>query len=369
MNVLYIRTSNIYDDSRATKEIITLAKKGHRVYVAGWDRDGRAKKRCEEIFSSYGNLIEIDFYSCYIDGGIGIRNIDKLIKWFLWIKRQIKKHNDINVVHACNLDAAFGVWKYAKRKGIKIVYDIYDYYIDSHSVPHFLEGIIEKSEIKVINKSSATIICTEERREQISKARPVRIVVIHNSPDVSTVVKSENVFDYAYCGALFGQRLLKETFNEYPNHREMKFAIAGYGEFAGIAKELSDAYQNFEYFGSVSYDEVLQIERESKVISAIYEPSIRNHRLCAPNKFYEALALAKPVIVCRGTGIDKIVEANNIGIVIDYDPIQFFETLDRLANDPVMCEKMGNNARHLYEMEYKWEIMQERLLKIYDEIN
>ena len=37
MQILYIRTSNIYDDSRATKEIFALAEKGHKVHVLGWD--------------------------------------------------------------------------------------------------------------------------------------------------------------------------------------------------------------------------------------------------------------------------------------------------------------------------------------------
>ena len=90
--------------------------------------------------------------------------------------------------------------------------------------------------------------------------------------------------------------------------------------------------------------------------------------MCAPNKFYEALALAKPVIVCRGTGIDKVVEENTVGIVIDYDSEQFFKAVDYLINNQDICEEMGTNARQLYEKKYKWEIMKERLLELYDKI-
>lgn len=368
MKVLYIRTSNIYDDSRATKEIIALAEKGHRVHVLGWDRDGDAKQKTCEVFAKYSSMITVDFFTCLLSGGIGIKNIDKLLKWLVWTRKQLGKRSDIEAIHACNLDAALGVWKYAKKHGIKIVYDIYDYYIDSHSIPGILENAIERLEINIIDSADATIICTEERKEQISKSKPRRLTVIHNSPEVNSIVEVESKYDYAYCGSLFGQRLLKEIFVEYSKHSDLKFAIAGYGEFADLAKQLDDENCLFDYFGPVSYDQVLKIENESKVISAIYEPIIRNHRLCAPNKFYEALALAKPVIVCRGTGIDKIIETNNAGMVIDYNANQFFEALRYLVSNPDVCKEMGKNARQLYEHEYRWEIMKKRLVELYNEI-
>ncbi len=368
MKILYIRTSNIYDDSRATKEILAFAEKGYKVHVLGWNRDGNAKKRFENVFAKYRRLVSAEFFDCLVDKGIGIRNIDKLVNWIIWTNKQIKQIKDIDIIHVCNLDSALGVYKYAKKHGIKIVYDIYDYYIDSHAIPKILEKAVEKLEISIINAAEATIICTEERKEQIAKALPKRLLVIHNSPDVEKVTCTENKYDYAYCGALFGQRLLKEIFDGYPKYNYMKFAIAGYGEFDNLADNLARKFQTFEYYGAVSYEKVLNIEQQAKVISAIYEPTIRNHRLCAPNKFYEALALAKPVIVCRGTGIDKVVEENTVGIVIDYDSEQFFKAVDYLINNQDICEEMGTNARQLYEKKYKWEIMKERLLELYDKI-
>lgn len=368
MKVLYIRTGNIYDDSRATKEIMALAEKGYQVCVLGWDRDGNAGMQSEKVFKKYESLISVEFFACQIDGGIGIKNIDKLVKWVHWINKQVRKVKGIDVIHLCNLDAAIGVWRYAKRHNIKLVYDIYDYYIDSHVIPGLLQTLIEKLEISVINAADVTIICTEERKEQIAKAHPQRVTVIHNSPEVKDIVFTENKYDYAYCGSLFDQRLLKEIFSEYEKHASMKFAIAGYGEYVDLAKELDHKHQRFNYYGSVTYSEVLRIESEAVVISAIYKPTIRNHRLCAPNKFYEALALAKPVIVCKGTGIDKIVAEHQAGIVIEYDAKQFFEALDFLISNPDVCRKMGANARHLYENEYIWEIMKGRLWKLYDEI-
>ena len=97
-----------------------------------------------------------------------------------------------------------------KKHKIKLVYDIYDYYIDSHCVPKIIESLVERLETSIINVADVTIICTEERKEQIAKSTPRRLVVIHNSPDVKKVICKEIKYDYAYCGSLFERRLLRE---------------------------------------------------------------------------------------------------------------------------------------------------------------
>ena len=108
-------------------------------------------------------------------------------------------------------------------------------------------------------------------------------------------------------------------------------------------------------------------ESKSICLSAIYEPTIRNHRLCAPNKFYEALALGKPIIVCKGTGIDKVVEENNIGKVIDYDVHQFYNAVRMFKDNPELCAQMGKRARKLYEEKFSWSIMERLLLETYEQ--
>ncbi len=370
--VLFIRSNEIYLDSRATKEITALLDAGYTVSALGWSRGAVAnetKQKCIEQFEKYGDKVSFNFYNANVDGGIGFKGIFKLLKWFKWCKKVIKKSAPFDYAHLCDLDSAFGVYKLLKKKKTKIVYDIFDYYIDCHYVPKIIRNFVENKEIKVINNANLTIICTEERYEQISKSKPQKYIVIHNSPDVEKIEAQKPEYDYAYFGALYPtKRLCKEIFEEYEANSQYKFAIGGYGSLNEQVIALDSKYQNFNYFGKVSYSEVLSLESKSKVISAIYEPTIRNHRLCAPNKFYEALALAKPVIVCRGTGIDKIVLENDIGVVIDYSAEDFYKALSQLCDDDNLREEMGKRARSLYEKDYRWSIMKQKLITAYQEI-
>ena len=88
----------------------------------------------------------------------------------------------------------------------------------------------------------------------------------------------------------------------------------------------------------------------------------RNHQLCAPNKFYEALALSKPIIVCKGTGIDNIVQENKIGIVINYSASEFYDAVIWFKNNLEEAIAMGNRGRLLYEENYRWSIMEQKLI-------
>lgn len=364
--IAYIRTTNIYDDSRATKEITTLADNGYDVVVLGWNRNGKALEKCRAIFTS--GSISFRFFNVLLPQGIGLKNLDKLVSWNKWISNELKSISQLSAVHACNLDGAYAAYRFCLKKNVPLVYDIYDYYIDSHHIPNMLCSFVERLEIQIINFAACTIICTEERREQIQKSHPNKVVVIHNSPDVNFEESDKAEYDYVYCGSLCDRRLIKEILSEYAVNSDLRIAFAGNDIYQENANNVSQQYSNFEYYGTIPYTEVIELEKKSKVLSAIYEPTIRNHRLCAPNKFYEALALGKPLIVCEGTGIDKVVKDNCLGMVISYDAKDFYSALRRLINNPDEMREMGNRGRKLYKEKYSWSIMKERLISAYSSI-
>lgn len=365
MKVLYVRASDIYNDSRATKEIEALIEKGLKVYVLGWDKHGNAEEKSQEVFGN--NSIELNFFESSVQGGLGLKNIKEIIKWRKHIINTIKMIKP-DIVHACDLLAGGLLYAYCKKKKINYIYDMFDSFADSHDLPELVNCVFRVWEDSVVTNSYATIICTNERKEQIKNAHPNRIVVIHNSPDVAITQINEVTTDYIYCGTLSEGRLIKEIFCDYEKNSDIKFEIAGVGEFGQSAQTLAEKYANFNYKGAISYAEVLEAEKKAAVISAIYNPTLKNHQLCAPNKFYEAMALGKPIIVCKGTGIDKVVEQNQIGVVIDYDADQFYDALRYLLNDKEESVEMGKRGREMYENNYKWSIMKDRLWKLYNDL-
>lgn len=368
-HIVYIRSTSIYCQYKTTKEIKTLAEAGHHIRVIGWDRSGEASERCASLFEPYADRVSFTFYSPDAECTAGSGFLSEIFPWFEFVTESLEKIiHETDWVHACNLVSGWPAYRVCEKYGKKLVYDIYDYFIDSHTLPPEICSTAEKMEIRVINYADTTIICTEERREQIRKATPRKLAVIYNTPDIAGIATDlPAIWDYAYCGSFPKDRLLEEILAEYPSHRDLRFVFAGWGYCQALVEECAEAAENFVFQGRIPGSEALRIESRSKVLSAIYKPTKRNHRLCAPNKFYEALALGKPVIVCRGTGIDRIVEENEIGVVIDYDAQEFYQALRALLSDPEKRAEMGSRARNLYESKYDWSMMKERLVRIYQE--
>ena len=366
-SIAYVRYADVFYDSRATKEIKALLDAGFQVTVLGWDRTGHAEEKCKETFRGYDN-VALRFYPQPVNG-IGLRDIGKLAGWFRWVASTLKSLPRVDAVHACDLDGALGARGFCKRRRVKLVYDIYDYYVDNHlTIPGVIKGPVEKTEINVINQADLTIICTEERKAQIEKARPKKLIVVHNSPEMPAVPDCETEYDYVYCGKLGKERLLGDILDGYESNSDLRFYLGGLGACAEQAGALSKKHANFRFDGLLSYDQVLAAEAKGVCLSAIYDPSWKNHQLCAPNKFYEALALGKPVIVCRGTGIDQIVERNQVGRVIEYRADQFYEAVRYFKAHPEECAQIRLRARALYENTYHWQIMKARLVNAYKEL-
>ena len=69
----------------------------------------------------------------------------------------------------------------------------------------------------------------------------------------------------------------------------------------------------------------------------------------------------KPIIVCKKTSIDKVVENEKVGVSINYNVHEFFKAVDILKG------KDFSKSIDLYKNKYSWTIMEERLKNIFKE--
>lgn len=368
--ICFIRQTSIYNDSRATKTIKSLLHSGYKVIVLGWDREGDAQEKTKKVFEN--DDISLFFYNKQLQHGAGLKGIIKLLGFIGWVNKMVKKYfKEINYIHACDLDAAIGCFNFAKRKKIPFVYDVYDYYVEAHTVPNMVKNFVEQKEIDIINNSDCVIICSEPRIKQIIKAKPKKIEVIHNSPNI-TIQERENSenkkIKLVFIGALAKGRLIEEVLCSAEKYKEVELIIGGMGEYAQLAEQYSQTHDNIKYYGVLSYDNVLKIEQESDILFATYDPDIPNHKYSAPNKLYEAMALGKPIIVCKGTCVDELVVQEDIGKAINYNADELFNCALEIMKDKEWLKDVKKRGQSLYKEKYSWDIMAKRLETIYKEL-
>lgn len=371
MKILFIRSNPVNPDSRVEKEIATLAKAGHDVMLFAWDRTSdHPILHTEELFGEYKiNVYRIGIESVYSAGFK--KNLRPLLKFQVAIHNFIKKHKDnVDVIHACDFDTAFSSF-FSKPRKCQFVYDVFDYYVDSFSVPGSLKSMVEKIDTHIMNKADAVIICTEERVNQLRFSTPKKLIVIHNTPMklVSIEYESNNSHEkvkIAYIGILSYGRNILETCLFVSQNVQFELHIGGFGILEPEVKKFAEENENIIFYGKLSYAETLSIENRCDILIAFYDPSVPNHKFAAPSKFYEALMLGKPLIMAENTGMSEVVKKNDIGSVVPYSSPQkgFMELLERKVD----WKKMGEREKKLYDELYSWNTMSERLVKLYQDL-
>lgn len=365
-NVFFVASNPFNPDPRAEKQMNTLINANYKVFGIGWDRG----MQTDYLYHKSGDIsiYEIGILSSF---GSGLKNLIPLIRFNIKLFFKLIKYNKkIDIVHSVNLDTGLTSLLFSKIYHKKIVYDIYDYYVDAFPVPNFLKKIVKKLEDMVISKSDLTVIPIDYRKKQIKDSSPKKLDVIYNTPsyksnrDLSKYLKFyvPNKINISFVGALVPNRFLKELIIISKERNDVFFHIAGYGS-EELVNEIENSSGNIKFYGKVSYDDGLAISNISDAMIAMYDPKIANHKYSAPNKFYEALFLGKPIIVAKGTGIDEIVSEYNVGYAIEYSISEFVTLLDNVNKEKL--GKFKKNNQIIYANKFSWEKMEKRIVTSY----
>ncbi|MEI6258803.1 MAG: glycosyltransferase family 4 protein [Deltaproteobacteria bacterium] len=371
--IIFIRNSNFQFDSRMQRAANTALKLGINVIVLNWIRD--KSQNHPEVIKLANGVVGTKYFYKLAPFGKGLKNIVNLVQFNRWIYHQLRGlRNEYDILHVCDLDVVLSAYLISIIYNKKIVYDIFDFFAHTHTMPLLLKKIVELLEYKIISLVDFVIVCNEVRVILIEKANPKNCIVIHNTPDIHISVQppkiingDENVFRIAYTGTLApAGRLLFEISQQASKHKNIEIHIAGIGPLDEYFTKMAQEHANLFYYGHILIEQALQLESECSLLFATYDPTIDINKYSAPNKVSEAMALKKPIIVCRGTGADEIVQHHEMGLVIDYDADEFWKAASFLSDSKEVCAKMGINGRKAYEELYSWEIMEGRLTKLYN---
>ncbi|MBP2657625.1 MAG: glycosyltransferase [Firmicutes bacterium] len=372
--IVFLRSNPVDPDSRVEKEVNSLIKAGYKVKVVAWDRSSRYRIK-EFNLNLENGVVKIYRFGIPATFGEGRKNLIAFIlfqvRLFLWLFKNRKQYQ---ILHACDFDTAYTAFYCAKLFKKKLIFDIFDY-LFTHTNGRFsaFKKFIVCEQHKIINYADGTIICTEKRKEQIHGSKPKLLTVIHNStPQVGEIISKIELNDdktkIVYVGILQDGRFLKEladVIKELPN---CELHIGGFGKYESYFKDMSFNYDNIIYYGKLPYSKTLQLEKSCDIMTAIYDPAVGNHYYSAPNKFYEALMLGKPLIMVKNTGQDEVVSQNDIGEVIDFNVESLKVGIDRLIKRKAEWSKISIKMKRIYEQDYSWDKMEKRLVRLYRNI-
>lgn len=334
--VLIIRSLDISSDSRVQRYEKYLKKYKLPYTVLGWDRENKNLKRKNTDY-------------CTIQAGynLGTGGIKYRIKWNIYVlKYLLKNKKNYNIIHACDFDTVLPALV-MKLFGKTVIFDIFDWFSDEVKTGKwFIDCPINFMEKLATKLADITILCEEERIEQIQTI-PRRYMIIPNIPtvDLTGITYMPNVkgapITIAYVGGFYPDRgliELLEVVSEMPTI-QLKFAGFGNVEIEDKAREYAKLHSNIEYYGKVEYNKAIEIMQSADLLYAMYYTINRNNIYAAPNKFYEAIFLNKPIITTEGTLVGKKVQKHESGYVIEEGRDALEKFLQKLSLQDVQSKK------------------------------
>src|SRR5699024_3236973 len=103
-----------------------------------------------------------------------------------------------------------------------------------------------------------------------------------------------------------------------------------------------------------------ELNRESDILIAMYNPNLKNNQYSAPNKVYEAMKFGKPIIVARGTGVDQLVSKEKIGYISKYQTKDFIKVINNIFKYPDEFKEKSFNSKKVHP-KYSWNKMRKIL--------
>ena len=378
--ILLLRTNRVDPDPRVEKEVNSLLKDNNlSIEVLAWDRGDNYEYRKEYLHLANGDAI-IHRIGVKAGWGVGLKkNATAFVKYTWKTFRWLFSHQkDYDIIHACDLHTIIPSIIPIKIFHKKFVYDIYDFFSDTAHGNSLVLKLSKSLETKVINEADATIVCSEKRIEQIRPAKPKRLYVIHNAPSLSQVniqkrdcniCKSSNTRPkVVYVGNLVEDRCIDLIIESARKCPDIEFHIGGIGKLEYYVQNASSEMTNLFYYGRMDYKDVLALEIECDIMIALYDQNVPNHRFAAPNKFYEAIAMGKPLVMLHNTGVDGFIDEYDLGVTVEQTPEGVVTGLNQLIERRNDWTEMSLRAKNLYYTNFCWEIMEQRLYDMYSDI-
>lgn len=256
-----------------------------------------------------------------------------------------KNRKEYGILHACDFDTVLPALV-MQVLGKKVIFDIFDWFSDETKTGKwFVDKTVNFLEQWAVRQADLVVLCEKGRLRQI-QAVPKQYLIISNIPlvrNTEIVLKKDFNKSIGYVGGIVADRGLVELVHVVSELPDWQLHIAGFGD-ENIVSEIesySRRYNNICFYGKVAYEKALKIMQGVDILYAMYYTHNRNHIFAAPNKFYEAIFLQKPIITTKGTLVGEKVKEVSSGYVIGEGEDDLRELLRTITLETIQGFQVG----------------------------
>ena len=357
-------------DTRITKIIKMLKDNGYEVNLLCWDQGFKPPRseKCEA--GEFDREIRLKLKAQW-----GTAKYITLPIWwifvFFWL--MITKWD---IAHAVQIISALPAVLAGKLKNKPVVYDMLDVYEDSLSIPIQFRNFLIMIDKIIMRSAAAVVLADKEEIEEVGGIPNPRVITVYDSPRTNHKVNSahndNDLFTLFFAGLLMKKKALNldKIFRAIENLDGVRIIIAGYGDLVNDIEAWANMLPGkVQFIGEISHAEVLEKSAQADALFILRDPIVKVNKYICGSKILEAMMCGRPIIVNKGSSTSHIVSEENCGLVVDAHNIDEIKcAIIKLKENKDLCNRLGANGRDAYNIRYNWEIMEIRLLALYNEL-
>jgi glycosyltransferase involved in cell wall biosynthesis len=360
IHILLASSADAREHNRMLKLYHTYTAAGYKVTFVGMDR---LKKRNGRDL--------IDGLECtYIVKGYGHSNWRLLIGYPVWMVRLFfyLLFRKPDLVHVFELDGGLPTSLALMGRSIPFVYDVQDNYELRKRWPFPIKYMIRWADRWVLRRAGGIIMPDEKRIVGVFADARDKITIIPNCPPDAAAASAPRVkhpggrLTVLAMGQLHENRGIELLLDVAGKMPQIRLLMAGNFPDPRLEQKARNT-PNVEFRGWVPWEEAIALGREADIVFAFYDPAYKVNLLANAQKWFDAMMTGTPILSNR-----EIANANwiqEIGYLCTYgDREELAQTLEWISQHPEEAEAKGKCGRALYEQQYNWPLMEQRLLKM-----
>lgn len=273
-----------------------------------------------------------------------------------------------------------------KKRGKKVIFDSHENYsLQMRGKPYLsgwassiLAAVYQKYEYAVVRKLDAIIYPCTFQGKLPYKGVCHRVAVLDNVPSLEEVYDQYQGREHplsgpmCYFGSLSPARCVTEIIESAVN-TGMPLLLAGNFSSDTYQREcltLMEGHEHIQWLGRLSRLEIIPLLKKASV-GLCPEKNILQYNTVdnLATKSYEYMAMGLPVIVADYPFIRKVMAEYRYGIPVDPDSTESISQAIRyLLDHPEEASQMGENGRKAIKERFNWELEQEKLFALYEDI-
>lgn len=393
MKIGMILESDFPPDPRVENEAVSLIENGNEVCLLCLSF---SKNNREETIK--GIVVNRYYLKKQYFNKLRAAMLDFPIYNMMW-EKQIKKfikNNNPDILHVHDLPLLGVALKVGKKMNVPVVVDLHENYPEALKTYSYTKTFLgrllirirqwKKYERQMLPECQAVIVLAEESKQRVAAmgVSENKIIITPNTVtlkkflsykiDENIVRRYKTYFIFSYLGDLGANRGIQYVISAFPDvlKVEPNARLLLVGESWGFDKnKLKDqvieanlekfvfftGWQDFTLFPSyMTASDVclLPIPRNPQTESGV------------SNKFFQYMAMGKPMIVSDCKPQKKIVEETSCGLIYKYnDTKELADCMIKLLKDEKLRNTFASNSKKAAIKKYNWKITGKGLIDFY----